>query len=902
LTSPAPGTRLGPYEITAKLGEGGMGEVYRATDSKLKREVAIKVLPAAFTNDPERLARFEREAQLLAQLHHPHIASIFGLEESGGVRALVMELVDGPTLADRLAQGSLPVEESLTIARQIAEALEAAHEKGIVHRDLKPQNVKIALDGTVKVLDFGLAKAMDSAGGSSAADAARSPTLMNSPTLTAAGTQLGVILGTAAYMAPEQARGGVVDKRADIWAFGVVLYEMLVGRSLFAGDTVTDTLAGVLKTEIDFSRLPAALSTELRRLLRRCLERNPKNRLHDIADARIALDEMGSGFAESVAPVAPPAAVLPAWKRILPWALALVGIGLGAIGILARRPAAVPTGASLPTTRFTVAVPAPGEIQGYPALSPDGRSLAFSFVPEHRIARLWVHSFDSGKGRELQATEHAADPFWSPDGRQLGFFAAGELRRVEVASGLVQSIARVSDARGGAWSDNGEILYSPTSSSALMRVAASGGAARPATQLVPGEQSHRFPWVLPGGEAVLFFTLSGKDMGLNWLSLRSGERKLLLPDNSRGAYDPRGYLLWNRQGTLVGQHFDPVRGELSGEVFVVAEKISMDPQKTSQAWFGVASGSVAVRAGEFRQSHLAWFDRRGGELGEVTRAGSWSEPALSPDDRRVAVIGSQEEAWVFETSGKDRGLRLSFEGRRSTPAWSTDGVSIFYEADLPEGKTIVRKRADGSGSEEVVYRSSSSLWPDSESPREPLLVVEGKGADTGYGLWLLPLAGERRLQPFQQSANGSQAKASFSPDGTLLAYTSDESGLSQIYVQPLRGSGERWQVTSDGGDHALWRADGKELYYVGLDRVLRAVPVRSLAPFAAGPPEELFPLRIPQPAPTGWRTFYAPSRDGQRFLVNDHLDSAADPGIEVILNWSPPATSGGASGAVSKQP
>ena len=894
------GTRVGPYEITAKLGEGGMGEVYRATDSKLKREVAIKVLPAAFTADPERLARFEREAQLLAQLHHPHIASIFGLEESGGVRALVMELVDGPTLAERLAQGPLPVEEALAIARQIAEALEAAHERGIVHRDLKPQNIKTALDtltgagGTVKVLDFGLAKAMDSAGGSSSADPARSPTLMNSPTLTAAGTQLGVILGTAAYMAPEQARGGAVDKRADIWAFGVVLYEMLAGGSLFAGDTVTDTLAGVLKTEIDFSRLPASLPPELRRLLRRCLERNPKNRLHDIGDARLMLDEIAGGQSEAGAAAAPAATPVPAWKGLLPWAVAIAGIGLGIAGFVGSQSAAPAVESTLRTTRFTIPAPGVGEIDGYPALSPDGRSIAFVFVPERDVPRLWLHSFDTGKSRQVPASEYGGEPFWSPDSRHLGFVAAGKLKRIELASDLVQTVAAASDARGATWSESGEIFFAPTSTAGLFRVAATGGEVRALSQANRGEQSHRFPWVLPGGKALVYFELGGPRAGIHWLAIEGGENKRLTSDNSRAIFDRRGYLLWVRNGTLVAQPFDSARGELTGQAFVLAEQIGLDGQKVGLNWFGAAEGVVAYRTGVSTTTQLRWMDRRGSPLGEVTTPGDFGEPALTADGERVVVTkgsdetGTSQVIWIFDTAGQDRGLRLSFEGHVSTPVWSADQQSVYYTTERDGERRIVAKRADGSGAEEVVLQGGGSYWVGSPSPREPLLVIEGSDAQSGYRLWLLPLDGEGRPRPFQHQSGGSQAHAAFSPDGRLLAYSSDESGLPEVYVQPVEGSGVRWQVSTHGGDLALWRADGKELYYVGLDRMLRAVPVESLAPFTFGEAQELFPLRIPQLAVTGNRSVYAPTTDGQRFLTLDFMREESDPGIHVILGWSVP--------------
>jgi Tol biopolymer transport system component len=704
----------------------------------------------------------------------------------------------------------------------------------------------------VKVLDFGLAKAMDSAAGSSAADAARSPTLMNSPTLTAAGTQLGVILGTAAYMAPEQARGGAVDKRADIWAFGVVLYEMLVGRSLFAGDTVTDTLAGVLKTEIDFSRLPAALPPELRRLLRRCLERNPKNRLHDIADARLMLDEIAGGQSEAVA-AAPAATPVPAWPA-----------------------------------------PGVGEIDGFPALSPDGRSIAFIFVPERDVPRLWLHSFDTGKSRQVPASEYGGEPFWSPDSRHLGFVAAGKLKRIELASDLVQTIAAASDARGATWSESGEIFFAPTSSAGLFRVAATGGEVRALSQVDRGEQSHRFPWLLPGGKALVYFELAGPRAGIHWLAIEGGENKLLTSDNSRAIFDRRGYLLWVRNGTLVAQPFDPERGELRGQAFVLAEQIGLDAQKAGLNWFGAAQGVVSYRTGVSTTTQLRWLDRRGSPLGAVTTSGAFGEPALTVDGTRVVATkasgqtGLDRVVWIFDTAGLDRGRRLSFEGEVSTPVWSADQQSVYYTTEHDGERRIVAKRADGSGAEEVILQGGN-YWVGSPSPREPLLVLEGSDAQSGYRLWLLPLDGERRLRPFQHQSAGSQAHAAFSPDGRLLAYSSDESGLPEVYVQPVEGSGVRWQVSTGGGDLALWRADGKELYYVGLDRVLRAVPVTSLAPFTFGEAVELFALRIPQLAVTGNRSAYAPTADGQRFLTLDLMREESDPGIHVILDWSAPA-------------
>ncbi len=892
------GSRLGPYEVTAKLGEGGMGEVYRATDTKLKRDVAIKVLPAAFTEDKERLARFEREAHLLAQLNHRNIASIFGLEESDGVRALVMELVEGPTLAERLAAGPLPLAESLSISLQIAQALEEAHEKGIVHRDLKPQNIKASIEGKVKVLDFGLAKAMDPvAGASSAADLARSPTLLNSPTLTAVqGTQLGVILGTAAYMAPEQARGGALDKRADIWAFGVVLYEMLVGRSLFAGDTVTDTLAGVLKTEIDHAALPAEVPPAIRRLLRRCLERNPKNRLHDIADARIVLEEWLSGRRDEVPAAGGIAAVPPpssARERVA-WAAAVLGLLLGVGGVwLALRGPPAPAPA---TTRFTVSQEKAGFIDGYPALSPDGRLLAFALAEPNGQSALWVHDFDTGAARRLAGTEGAQDPFWSPDGRFLAFFARAELRKVEAAGGVPLTIcAGGGDPRGGSWGAGGDILFTSISAAGLSRVSASGGAPELASELdrTHGEQSHRYPWFLPDGRHYLF-TVTGNpaQAGIWWGELGAPERQRIFPDVSRAAFDERGYLVFVRQGTLLAQRFDPERGELSGEPAQIAERVGSDAQRTAKFFFTVSSsGDLALRTGTQQPNQLGWFGRGGSALGILASKGTFSEPALSPDGRRVVVGLTSDDGvgglWLFESAGQDRGTRLTFgPDAAETPIWSPDGSRVVYSSPRANGYALFAKAASGAGGEELLLEVGTSAWIDDWSRDGRALVFERYSEATGADLWLLPMTGERKPVPYLETAT-NEAHGTFSPDGHYLAYGSDETGVPQVYVQTVPLSGSKWQISTAGGDQPAWRADGRELYYVSARRELTAVAIRSLDPFVAGEARVLFPLAIPTLAITGNRIFYAATGDGQRFLVNSLVGEESEPGIRVTLNWTP---------------
>ncbi|HLF57611.1 MAG TPA: protein kinase, partial [Thermoanaerobaculia bacterium] len=782
----APGSRLGPYEIVAKLGEGGMGQVWKAKDFHLGREVALKVLPEGFTQDRERLARFEREAKLLAQLNHPSIAQIYGLEVSGDTRALVMELVEGPTLAERLESGPLPFNESLSLSLQIARALEEAHEKGIIHRDLKPQNIKASIEGKVKVLDFGLAKAMDPVGSASGGGAGSASQLGQSPTLTAAhGTQLGMILGTAAYMAPEQARGVGVDKRADIWAFGVVLYEMLAGGRLFEGELVTDVLANVLKKEVHLDALPAETPSAIRRLLRRCLERNPKNRLHDIADARIVIEEvLRPGGAEEPAPpvAAPPRGA--SRRELAAWGVALLASIVA--GVLLSGRIGAPAGAPserLQPLRFSVLAEEQGSVEGYPAFSPDGRTLVYSLVPEEGSTALWAHSFESGKGRRLPGTEGGEQPFWSPDGKVLAFFAAGQLKRLDLATGLVQNLFRVPDPRGGSWTADGDLLLSVNAASPIVRLSPATGESRAVTRLASdkGEQSHRFPWALDGG-AFLYTAIGAAQMhGIYWQPGPDAPSRRILPDTSRAIYDERGVLLWSREGTLLAQRFDPARGELSGEMIPLAEQVGADTQKTASDTFGASTtGSVAYFRGAGETSELVWHDRGGKALGVLATRASFREPALSPDGRQVVVSiegGGTDVLWIYEASGFDRGRRLTFDAAGGeTAIWSPDGRWIAYTSARANGYALFRKPADGSGEEELLFESGIGSWIDSWSPDGQRLLFERFVPESGADLWILPLDGRRQATKFLE-APGNECHAAFSPDGRFVAYVSDEGGI-----------------------------------------------------------------------------------------------------------------------------
>jgi Tol biopolymer transport system component len=655
----------------------------------------------------------------------------------------------------------------------------------------------------------------------------------------------------------------------------------------------------VLTREPELGALPPGTPGSVRLLLRRCLDRDPRHRLRDIGDAHVAFEESGkTGESAETGPPARPAA--PVLARALPWIVAAAGLGLGLLALVRTHagPATASTTTSTPVTRFTLQPGPPGEIDGFPAVSPDGRTILFGLVPDSGVSRLWAFSLTSGESRVLAGTEYGTDPFWSPDGRFIGYFARGELRRLELATSLSRALASASDSRGGTWSESGDLVFTPNSATGLFRVPAAGGTPVPVTQLEAGRQeSHRYPTALPGGKAIVYGALgSGPGAaGLFWRSLGDGRTRRLADAVSRTAYDPRGYLLWVRQGTLVGQRLDPGTGELAGEPFPIAERVGGDAQRYGKTWFSAASGVVATRTGSSLTTQLRWYDRAGARLADVTSPGSFAEHRLSPDGRQVVVQvrdadSSRGDTWIYDVDGKDRSRRLTFSGSASTdtPAWSGDGRWVVYSSRGEGGSAVARTLADGSGKEERLYVHPESSYVDDVSPREPLAVLEAYDQDSGEDLLLLPLEGERKARPFLHTP-AAEGHATFSPDGRLIGYSSDETGLPQVYVIEVAASGNRWQLTTEGGDQVSWRADGKELYYVGLDRVLRAVPVRSMAPFAVGEPVPLFKLEIPALAISGFRNYYCPSLDGRRFLVNALVARESEPGLRMVLGWNPPA-------------
>ncbi|MDX1644231.1 MAG: protein kinase, partial [Thermoanaerobaculia bacterium] len=669
------GTSVSHYQVEEKIGEGGMGVVYRATDTRLNRQVALKALPESFLEDPQRLARFEREAQLLASLNHTNIAGIHGLETEGDSRYLILELVEGETLAERIDRGRLGLEEALGIAREIAEALEAAHDKGIIHRDLKPANVKITPAGQVKVLDFGLAKALEGA-----TDPASGPNLENSPTLSMAATQAGIILGTAAYMAPEQAAGQPADRRADVWSFGVVLAEMLGGKQLFTGETASHVLAAVLQKEVDLDDALPDVPPPIRLLLERCLEKKPRRRLQAIGEARIAIEDY---LADPAAANTPDRAVedpeeapaVPAWRRLLPWgltaALLVASIGLAVTSRRADPPADVVQFTIPPPagTAFNLNPTSPGPV----AVSPDGRHLVFVANGSGGTG-LWVRSFEASEARLLAGTEGAAYPFWSPDSRSIGFFADSKLKRIDIAGGPAVSLTEADNGKGGTWSSDGVILFAPTHDAAIHRVAAAGGESVPVTALVPERDiSHRHPEFLPDGEHFLYLARiedpANNDLPeIRLAALEGSDERVLLRSPSAAGY-ASGYLLYTLESTLMARPFDFDRLEFSGDAVPVADGITLISTGSARSVFSASSaGVLAYQTGANESGAVIyWFDRSGEEAGTVGETARYNEVSLSPDDRRLGVTITDSEAgtrdiWLFDL---DRGIpsRFTFDPR-----------------------------------------------------------------------------------------------------------------------------------------------------------------------------------------------------------------------------------------------
>ena len=838
------GSRLGPYEVITSLGVGGMGEVFRARDSRLNRDVALKVVPDSLAHDPDRFTRFTREAQTLAALNHPNIAHVHGFEESGGVRALVMELVEGEDLSQRIARGAIPVDEALPIARQIAEALEAAHEQGIVHRDLKPANIKVRPDGTVKVLDFGLAKALDSASTSTPA----SMSLANSPTLTSPATVLGTILGTAAYMAPEQARGRTVDRRADIWAFGVVLYEMLTGRRAFDGEEISDVLAAVLRQDVEWAALPTTTPLRLRRLLERCLDRDVKTRLRDIGEARIEISRIEAGTPESLAVGAATTAAAPqsVWSRLLPWAAAsILGLALAVVVIL-WAPWRTPLQPSPRTLRASIGADAslPVDRGASVILSPNGTTMAFVARPPGQRSLLFVRKLNELQATPLAGTDDAASPFFSPDGQWIGFFADGQLKKVSVTGGAAIRLTEAPNGRGGTWIDDDTIVFTPQSGNGpdtrLKRVSAAGGAATVLVPLSKGAVTQRWPQALPGGKGVLYTEHSATD---NWdnatlavAPLSGASSRVILRGGYYGRYVPAspagvggrsagGSVIYMNQGTLFAVRFDPDRLETIGEPVPVLDGVASSSTATGGAQLALGpdgtlvylpggSGSLTVP--------IDWITRDGRTSPLRAAKANWNNPRFSPGGQQLTFEifdGKQWDIWIHDMA-RDTTMQLTFGSSNERSAvWTPDGKRVAFRSDRATRGVynVYWMNADGTGEVTRLTDSPESDVPGSWHPTGKFFAY----LNSRRRIMILPMEGDatRGWTPGTPTAflatPAREGAPMFSPDGRWIAYSQpDDLGTSDAYVRAFPGPGGPWRISTTSGAYPRWSASRNELLFL----------------------------------------------------------------------------------------
>ena len=933
------GTKLGAYEISAPIGAGGMGEVYRARDTRLGRDVALKVLPEAFAQDAERLARFRREAQVLASLNHPNIAAIYGFEDSGGVHALVMELVEGPTLGERIAgrrkesssggtraelktsatqpirTTPIAIDEALAIAKQIADGLEFAHERGIVHRDLKPANIKITSSDAVKILDFGLAKALE-------ADPA-SVDISSSPTISRMATQAGIILGTAAYMSPEQAKGKTVDRRTDIWAFGCVLYEMLTGKMAFSGETVTDTLAAVIRGEPEWSALPADMPRAVRNLLERCLKKDPRQRLQSIGDARIALEEILSGaatqselgttaggtpFAEGAQGKGPPlqAAHTTRWSTGLPWAI-VAALAMALVVMLVffwratRRSNLAPIELSLgiPASQPLVADNGPAVV-----LSPDGTRIAYVVHTDRN--HIYMRDLDSSESTPLEGAE-GSTPFFSPDGQWIAFYSSdGKLKKVSVFGGAPITLCDAGAARGGSWGEDGTIIFTQSYTTALYRVSAEGGTPTPVTRLDKSrnELTHRWPQILPGDKEVLFTASSNNNdfehADVEAASLATGQAKVLVENAYFGRYLPSGYLIYVSGGTLFAAPFDAGKLKITGTAMPVLTNVQADLASGSAQISFAGTGTAIYIAGATLSSQVTvgLFDSKGKVTPLIRQVGSYLGPRFSPDGKRLALQVGGSIISVYDIA---RGTMTPITFPPSgclMPIWTPDGKMITCTR-ASNGLGISWLSSDGTGSMKPLTAGDggSFQYSSSWSPDGRTLAFYEFSAKTGgcCEIGTLPVnstgePGEAKVLFGQGGVNGD-SYPEISPDGRWMAYDSSESGTPQVYVVPLSGSGGKWQVSVASGLFPRWSKTGHELFFVGENNVSTSTAMIAEVPytvqgnsFQPGKPEVLFQggfeMTFPNPN-------YDVAPDGKHFamLVPASGDSSSSAAPTVVINW-----------------
>jgi serine/threonine protein kinase/Tol biopolymer transport system component len=869
------GTKLGPYEIQSPLGAGGMGEVYRARDTRLERTVAVKILPAQFSSDPVRKQRFEREAKTISSLNHPHICVLYDVGHHDGMDFLVMECVEGETLAKRLEKGPLPLDQVLKYGAQIADGLDKAHRSGVVHRDLKPGNIMLTPTGA-KLLDFGLAKPAAAPVSAATLTAVR----------TAPVTEEGTIVGTFQYMSPEQVEGKEVDGRSDIFSLGAVLYEMVTGKRAFEGKSQLSVASAILEKEPEpISAVKPMTPPALDRCIRRCLAKEPERRWQNAGDLASELQwiaETGSqaGVAGRV-PAGRSSRERAAWLLAATLSMLLIGAVAAWWQASNRRP---------PAMYFHTSVPfAANDL----ALSPDGRTVVMvAYTQQATNYMLWTYEVGGHRTNSLDGTQGVTYPFWSPDGKFIGFFADGKLKKVEVSGGRPEVLCDAPNGRGGAWNRDGVILFTPEAVGGLFRVSSSGGS--PVEMTKPDmsrfEQSHRWPVFLPDGRHFLYLGANfGGKTEYNAIfigSLDSQERRLLVSTSANVAYAEPGYLLYLRDRTLVAQTFDRRRYVLNGEPHTLSDEVLYTPL-VGRAVFSASSGEVLItQTGKGASlSHLTWFDRSGSPTGTVGAPGSYNNIRLSPDGRRVAtdqtdLDGRRTDIWAHELAGS-AAARLTFDlGNDQTPVWSPDAEQIVFISNQTGRSQLYLKNADGSGSEEEVADLGASSGNPWDWSRDAKYILFRKANE----LWYLSWPG-REAKPLSQ-AKWTVRNAQFSPDGRWMAYASNETGSWEIYVSPFPGVKGKWQVSSAGGQEPRWRQDGKELFYLSPDGKMMAAAVTTGASFKAGSPVALFQTHRRQPVSSQDQFSYDVRADGQKFLVITKVDEANAAPLSVLLNWA----------------